>query len=181
MSNRNRIDSDSQSQTTSPNSVIRLLIFSTLVCCLGLGIPPVPAQGSPPAGSGVAEDDTATIKKILEAQTNAWNEGDLEKFMMTYWKSDKLTFCSGGKTTYGWQATLDNYRKSYSSPESMGRLNFDGLEISMIESNSALVLGRWHLTMADDSKRDGNFSLVVKKLGDHWKIIHDHSSSLEPK
>jgi ketosteroid isomerase-like protein len=50
----------------------------------------------------------------------------------------------------------------------------------MIESNSALVLGQWHLQMKDHTNRDGNFSLVVKKLTSGWKIIHDHSSSLEP-
>jgi ketosteroid isomerase-like protein len=92
-----------------------------------------------------------------------------------------LTFSSGGKTTYGWQSTLDNYKKSYPTPEKMGQLHFDELEISMIEAKSALVLGKWHLRMKNELKRDGNFSLVVKKFDSGWKIIHDHSSSLETK
>ena len=86
-----------------------------------------------------------------------------------------------GKTTYGWQATLDNYKRSYPTVEKMGKLHFDGLEISMIESNSALVLGDFHLTLKDDSKSDGNFSLVVKKFEEDWKIIHDHSSGLDER
>jgi len=121
------------------------------------------------------------IEEILTKQTKAWNDGDLEKFMQTYWKSDKLTFSSGGKTTYGWQPTLDNYKNSYPTKEKMGQLHFDGLEITTIESNSALVLGNWHLKINEDTLLDGNFSLVVKKLDDQWKIIHDHSSALDEK
>lgn len=124
---------------------------------------------------------TKQITNILTSQTKAWNDGDLEKFMETYWKSDKLTFSSRGKTKYGWQATLDNYRKNYAPPKEMGKLHFDHLEVMMIEASSALVLGHWHLRMKNDEKLDGNFSLVVKKINGAWKIIHDHSSSRELK
>jgi len=151
-------------------------ILTILVCscgCIDKGQAQEQIDNSTKAGSEIAD--------LLVAQTNAWNEGDLEKFMQTYWKSDKLTFSSGGKTTYGWDATLANYRKSYAPPNEMGKLNFDHLEIMTIESNSALVLGQWHLQMKDLTKRDGNFSLVVRKLKSGWKIIHDHSSTLEPE
>lgn len=121
------------------------------------------------------------IEAILQVQTQAWNDGDLVKFMSTYWKSEKLSFSSGGDTTYGWQGTLDRYKRSYAPPKEMGQLHFDHLEVSPIESKSALVLGHWHLKMKDGSTRDGNFSLVLKKLEDGWKIIHDHSSLKEPE
>lgn len=127
------------------------------------------------------EQKKETIKAILSAQTKAWNDGDLEKFMATYWKSERLSFSSGGKTTYGWQGTLDNYKKGYAPPKEMGQLHFDGLQVLLLESRSALVIGNWHLKFKDDSKRDGNFSLVVKKMDSGWKIIHDHSSELKKK
>lgn len=117
-----------------------------------------------------------SIEKVLSVQTNAWNDGDLEKFMSTYWKSEKLSFSSGGQTTYGWDATLERYRRGYAPPKEMGKLHFDHLEVSAIESNSALVLGHWHLKMKDGTKKDGNFSLVLKNIQNEWKIIHDHSS-----
>jgi hypothetical protein len=62
----------------------------------------------------------------------------------------------------------------------MGRLHFDELEIRLLGKSNALVLGQWHLDI-NGEKRDGNFSLVMEKFGDDWKIIHDHSSSLEPE
>ncbi|MEM9943822.1 MAG: hypothetical protein AAF939_19830, partial [Planctomycetota bacterium] len=39
------------------------------------------------------------IEQFLKIQQQAWNQGDLEKFMESYWKSPDLTFSSGGKTT----------------------------------------------------------------------------------
>src|SRR5437879_12391855 len=53
------------------------------------------------------------IRAVLDAQVAAWNRGDLEGFMAGYWKSENLTFMSGGTVTHGWQATMDRYRKRY--------------------------------------------------------------------
>ena len=131
------------------------------------------------AKANTGDQEFAAIKKVMSEQVASWNKGDLDSFMKGYWKSEKLTFSAGGKTTRGWQQTLDNYKKSYSPPKEMGKLHFDELKIMMIESKSALVLGNWHLKMKDDTKLDGNFSLVVKQFDDGWKIIHDHSSTLK--
>lgn len=125
------------------------------------------------------------IVELLTAQTKAWNEGNLTKFMDTYWKSDRLTFSSGGKTTRGWQATLDRYKEKYSTREKMGQLRFDNLEVTQLEANSALVLGNWYLTFPsniDQAERvaQGNFSLVLSRIDLQWKIIHDHSSIIAP-
>ncbi len=128
------------------------------------------------------EQPTETVKeeltKILRVQANCWNEDDIEGFMQTYWNSEELTFSSGGKTTKGWQATLDGYKERYPAGN-MGRLHFDHLDITLLGGDAALVLGQWHLTY-DAENKDGNFSLVLRKLEGGWKIVHDHSSIIEP-
>ena len=131
--------------------------------------------------SRIKSDDSETKKVILELfeqQVDAWNEGDLEKFMGTYWKSSDLTFSAGGKTTRGWKQTLARYKKSYSTKELMGHLRFSEFEVTVLGPQSVLALGRWHLKRKED-ELEGNFSVVLKKLGGRWLIIHDHSSSLE--
>ena len=65
--------------------------------------------------------------------------------MEHYWKSDQLTFSSGGHTTRGWQMTKDNYKLRYPTRERMGHLTFDGLEVTPLGDAAALMLGRWHL------------------------------------
>lgn len=168
----------------------RIVYLTLLVCCgclLALGR--AHANDNPVAREQVGNEPPnkqeiqikQAIGELLAKQVKAWNSGDLEEFMETYWKSEKLTFSSGGKTTYGWKGTLENYQKSYAPPNEMGKLNFDHLEITLLESNSALVLGQWHLRMSDEQKKDGNFSLVLRRLNSGWKIIHDHSSILDPE
>ena len=91
----------------------------------------------------------------------------------------ELTFSAGGKTTRGWQATLDRYVQNYAPPKEMGTLTFDHLETTLFEKNAALILGDWHLKMEKGENRNGNFSLVLRKIQGEWRIIHDHSSTLE--
>ena len=127
-------------------------------------------------------DDAATatkrITEILNTQAKAWNAADIPEFMKYYWKSDKLTFSSGGTTRRGWKATLESYQKKYPTPEKMGQLRFSELEIDLLGEDVALVLGKWQLKRTDDPDVGGNFSLVFRKLEGRWLIIHDHSSSL---
>lgn len=132
---------------------------------------------SPIVAQESGESTQEELKSILSVQAKCWNNEDIEGFMQTYWKSEDLTFSSGGKTTRGWQATLDNYKKRY-PVGNMGQLTFDHLEITLLSDDAALVLGQWHLAY-EDNNRDGNFSLVLRKLDGNWKIVHDHSSLLE--
>jgi ketosteroid isomerase-like protein len=117
------------------------------------------------------------IDSVLSAQAKCWNNKDINGFMETYWKSENLTFSGGGKTTRGWQATLERYKTRYPAAK-MGSLRFDDQEITLLSDSAALVLGSWHLDQ-EGTKSDGNFSLVMRKIDGAWKIIHDHSSVQE--
>ena len=54
------------------------------------------------------------ILKVLHEQQTAWNNGEIENFMNGYWKNDSLLFIGSKGPTYGWQKTLDNYKKNLS-------------------------------------------------------------------
>ena len=127
--------------------------------------------------TGQAAKPQAEVRKVLDDQVVAWNKGDLEAFMAGYWKSDKLTFFSGNAKTAGWQATLDRYRKRYQAEgKEMGKLSFAELSIEMIGDNHALVRGRFRLQLGKEAPT-GIFTLVLRKLPEGWRIIHDHTSS----
>lgn len=123
-----------------------------------------------------AEQDNETqIRRLLKQQSESWNAYDIESFMETYWKSPQLTFSSGGATTRGWEATLQRYKDRYSTPELMGKLSFEILEVNMLGDESAFLLGTYRLEREQDQPH-GNFTLVLRKMEGQWKIIHDHSS-----
>ena len=75
----------------------------------------------------IREGFSTKLKAILEImaqQEKAWSDGNIEGFMQGYWKSDSLTYYSGGRITKGWQTTLDNYKKGYPNKDYTGTLNF---------------------------------------------------------
>jgi len=118
----------------------------------------------------------AAIRAVLDAQRDAWNRGDIEGYMDGYDRSPRTEFVGGDEITRGWQTVLDRYKKKYDSREKMGVLTFSEVEITMLNKDAALVLGRWHLKRANDEPH-GTFSLVFRKTKAGWRIVHDHSSS----
>jgi len=119
--------------------------------------------------------DKKAILDVLEKQRLAWNKGDLETFMQGYVKSDNLLFVGKSGPTYGWQKTLDNYKKSYSGEAGMGQLTFGIKKIDFLNKDVAFVLGSWHLKREKDEPQ-GYYTLLFKKIEGVWKIIVDHSS-----
>lgn len=118
----------------------------------------------------------AAIRAVLDAQSAAWNRGDVEGYMDGYARSAGTALVSGDNLTRGWQTVLDRYKKNYNSREKMGTLTFSELEFSLLDRNTATVLGRWHLKRANDEPH-GRFTLIFKRTKQGWRIIHDHTSS----
>jgi beta-aspartyl-peptidase (threonine type) len=98
--------------------------------------------------------------------------------MSGYWRSPDLTFFSGATVTKGWEPTLERYRRRYQSGgNQMGHLEFQDLEIDLLSRRSAVVTGKWQLTMSDGKKPHGLFTLIFKRFPEGWRIVHDHTSA----
>lgn len=119
--------------------------------------------------------DQQKITALMTAQTTAWNNGDIDGFMQTYWHSDSLLFVGKSGITYGWQATLDRYKKTYPDAATMGKLDFKLLEFKPLATDVYLLVGKWHLQRSIGDL-EGHFSLILKKIKGEWKIIEDHTS-----
>lgn len=128
------------------------------------------------AENRIREKERNEINGLLDRQVQAWNEGSLEKFMQTYWNSEKLSFVGSRGPTYGWQATLKSYKKGYPDKTAMGNLKFTILNTSKIDRKTVYVIGKFDLTR-DIGNLNGHFTLVIQKIKNEWLIISDHSSS----
>lgn len=122
------------------------------------------------------EKDRNEILALLDKQVAAWNDANLEVFMETYLNSEKLVFVGANGPTYGWQATLDNYKKSYPDKARMGHLAFKILDTSKIDRKTVFVIGRFELTR-EVGNLAGHFTLVIQKIKGNWVIVSDHSSA----
>ncbi len=118
----------------------------------------------------------AAIRAVLNAQSAAWNRGDLEGYMDGYDRSPHTEFVGGDTITRGWQTVLERYQKKYDSREKLGVLTFSEVEIKVLSKGTAFVLGRWRLKRATDEPH-GTFSLLFRRRKAGWRIVHDHSSS----
>ena len=134
----------------------------TLLLLMLLALPPDPA---------------ADVRAVIVAQAEAWNHGDLDGFLASYWHSEDLTFFSNGTVSKGFAATEARYRSRYgTSKETMGHLEFDNLQVTMLGPEGAAVRGRFKLQMKDTNPT-GIFTLLLRKQDGSWKIIHDHTST----
>ena len=119
--------------------------------------------------------DEMAIKNAMNEQLAAWNAGDIDRFMGTYWNNDSLMFIGKSGVTYGWQKTLENYKKNYPDTAAMGKLDFTILETKRLSVLYFFVVGKWHLTRTIGNA-GGHFTLLFKKIKSKWVIVTDHSS-----
>lgn len=119
--------------------------------------------------------DEASIREVLSKQNAAWNRGDLDNFMIGYWKNDSLMFIGKSGITYGWENTLKNYKKGYADTAAMGKLTFTLLHFNRLSKECYHVTGKWFLKRSIGDV-GGHFTLVFRKIKGDWVIVSDHSS-----
>jgi ketosteroid isomerase-like protein len=153
--------------------MIRFVVLLTATFCIGM-------SGVAVVRAADADGAKKAIRQILDDQQAAWNKGDLEAFMVGYWKSDDLSFFSAGDKTKGWNATFERYKKRYQSEgKEMGTLTFSELDISVAGADNAIVRGRWQLKLKDGKTMGGLYTLWMRKLPEGWRIVHDHTSKAD--
>ena len=119
--------------------------------------------------------DSLAIIDILNKQEMDWNRGDIDEFMKGYLKSEKLVFSGSSGPIYGWKATLDRYKKTYSDKEKMGKLKFEILNVIALSPKVIQLQGKFNLTRSIGDAF-GYFTLNWIKVKNRWYIISDHTS-----
>ena len=119
--------------------------------------------------------DSLAIIDILNKQEKDWNRGDIDEFMKGYLKSDKLVFSGSSGPIYGWKATLDRYKKTYSDKEKMGKLKFEILNVIALSPKVIQLQGKFNLTRSIGDAF-GYFTLNWINVKNRWYIISDHTS-----
>jgi ketosteroid isomerase-like protein len=125
--------------------------------------------------SSAQSTDEQMIKDAMNEQLIAWNAGDIDRFMETYWHNDSLMFIGKNGPTYGWEKTKANYKKGYPDTAAMGKLNFEIINMKRLSVMYYSVVGKWHLKRSIGDV-GGAFTLLFKKIKKKWVIVQDHSS-----
>jgi ketosteroid isomerase-like protein len=165
MPNGNRIR---RGMTTRVASRLSILLLAALLLLA------VSSSSSP--AKLLETDDAAAILALLNDQTAAWNQGDIEGFMNGYWHSEQTEFVSAEGVSRGWQALLERYRRSYPDRKAMGHLTFSNLEVRVECSTAAYAVGEYHLQRETDNP-SGVFTLNFRKFPEGWRIVVDHTTA----
>jgi len=124
----------------------------------------------------VKKTDSIAIVKILYKQQDDWNKGDIDAFMEGYLKSKQLVFSGSSGPIYGWNATRDRYKRTYSDQEKMGTLKFDVLHLLELSDSVVQMQGKFYLKRTIDDLQ-GFFTLNWIRTKNQWYIISDHTSA----
>lgn len=126
-------------------------------------------------GFSQSKRDKQDILTMLKKQETAWNNGNLDEFMVGYWKSDSLLFIGKNGPKYGYTTTLENYKKSYSDTIKMGKFTSTILSMQKLSKDYYFIVGKWFLkrSIGDVS---GHYTLLIRRINGEWVIVADHSS-----
>jgi beta-aspartyl-peptidase (threonine type) len=126
-----------------------------------------------------AEDEVAAIEAVLARQCEAWNRGDIEGFMaLGYWRSEELSFYSGGSANKGYDGVLARYIARYKAGDAeTGQLTFSEVRVDLLGPDAALARGRWRVDFQSKDDAGGLYTLVLERKPEGWRIVHDHTSS----
>lgn len=152
---------------------LRLRFASALLTALLISMP---ARSQQQTLTTVPQEQLDVIKVLL-AQEEAWNRGDLEAFSRSYKDSPDTLFITN-TVNRGFSGLLDAYRHNYPNRAAMGTLAYSGLEVHPLDEHFAVVIGRYNLERGkkDGGNAEGIFSLVLEKTDKGWKIVVDHTT-----
>lgn len=116
------------------------------------------------------------LQAVLTRQQDAWNRGDLDGLLATYWHSDQVRYASGSQVLRGFETVRDRFHNAYPDSTAMGRLEYGDLEIEIVAGDRAVVFGHWMITR-DTGELEGLFTLQFVKFPEGWLMVSDHTSS----
>jgi ketosteroid isomerase-like protein len=124
-------------------------------------------------------DPSKDIRAVFDTLIEGIRQSDVEKVMSVYHKSDRtLFFNNNGSATIGWETMRANRERLYSKTTNV-TLETTGVRVEVLSPTSAYVSCKWKQTQDFEGKPEsasGRMTLVFKKVGKDWKVVHLHTS-----
>jgi ketosteroid isomerase-like protein len=126
-----------------------------------------------------AKDVQAAFDRLVEGIRQV----DAEKVMSVYDKSDRtLFFNNNGSVTLGWTTMHANRVAGYAKTKNVS-LDISGLRVEMLGPTAAYVTCKWKQSQEYDGDLEnasGRMTLIFRKIGKDWKVVHLHTSPDNP-
>jgi uncharacterized protein (TIGR02246 family) len=129
------------------------------------------------SGDRPVADPTPGVRTMLTQSAEAWNAGDLDRFVGDYADDTTTSFMAGGAPHYGFGWIRSNYAPRFEPGAVRDSLRFENVHARPLGPDYAMATARFVLFRGDSTTASGPFTLVLHRMDGRWKIIHDHTSS----
>jgi hypothetical protein len=112
----------------------------------------------------------------LQAQVEAWNRGDLEAALSTYWDAPQMTWVSRSGVERGFASFADGMRKDFADPAAMGAYSVEVLDVRGLGPETGSVVFRWQISRAGKRVMGGTSTQIWCRVKGTWKAVLEHAS-----
>jgi uncharacterized protein (TIGR02246 family) len=119
-----------------------------------------------------ASREQLDVTKIVLAQENAWNKGDLDGYLAQFKDAPDTEAILNGPVR-GIANIRTAYHNSFPDRAAMGTLEQSNVEVRELGPDFALALGHYRLQRGRKNGGDaeGNFTEIFQKTEQGWKLI----------
>lgn len=138
-----------------------------------------PDKNAGPAAPEVRLPDSDEISREISEMMGAWQIGDVERLHSHY--AEDVTVVSGAyePPLAGWPNFLAAYQRQR---ERLGPVRLDRRNTFVnVKGDIAWAAYQWEFVATVDGKpasARGQTTLVLERHGDHWLIVHNHTSEI---
>lgn len=157
--------------------ILIILMFSLV----SLGQNKTKAAASKAAAQAAA--DEKAVRAAFEDLLTGIREANVDAVTGVYLNSPRTIFYNNnGSVTVGWEQDRKNRESRYPRTSNV-KIDVRNVYVTMLGSEGAVVACQWKQTQDFEGNAEsasGRMTLVFKKVGKDWKVVHLHTSPDNP-
>jgi ketosteroid isomerase-like protein len=142
-----------------------------------------PAQRRAAAASPAEAAQRRAVEDAFNTLVDGIRRADADAVMKLYWNSPRLTlFNNNGTVTKTWEQSRSNRESLYARVKDV-KLDVRDVQVEMLGRDGAVVTALWDQSQTADGQPEratGRMTLVFRRAGAEWKIVHAHTSPDRP-
>jgi ketosteroid isomerase-like protein len=131
------------------------------------------------AAAAQAAADEKAIRAAFQDLVNGIQNSSVDGVTKVYWNSPKtLYYNNNGSVTIGWEQDRKNREARYPRISNV-KLETRNINVMLLGKDGAMLACQWKQTQdfeGNPESASGRMTLVFKKIGKEWKIVHLHTS-----
>lgn len=155
-----------------------ILLITALAVSGGFALPARSVAQSPNQGPlFTASREQLDCVKIVLAQQDAWNKGDLDGYLSHY-KNSPDTQAVLATLVRGFDNIRNAYRQNFPNKDAMGTIEDSEVDVKELDDHFAIATGKYHLNRSKKGggSVEGTFMEVFEKTPNGWQIVYSAST-----